>query len=66
MQLSICLHDQSFAVSANHKQASTLNKVGLPPNITQKVNQMVEEAVNEHADTRTAYILYVGTSHFNT
>ena len=54
MQLSICLQDQSFAVSANHEQASTLNEAGLPPNITQKVNQMVEEAVNEHADTRTA------------
>ena len=37
MQLSICLQDQSFAASANHEQASTLNEAGLPPNITQKV-----------------------------
>ena len=41
MKLSICIQDQSFAVSANHEQASTLIEVGLPPNITQKVNQTV-------------------------
>ena len=41
VKLSICLQDQSFAVSANHEQVSTVNKAGLPPNITQKVNQKV-------------------------
>ena len=41
MQLSICLQDQSFAVSANHEQASTLNEAGLPPNITRQNSKAV-------------------------